>query len=271
MGHLRQEAPVPRFAANLTIAFTEFPVLERFGRAADLGFGHVEMLFPYHYDLDAIERELRRHNQELVLFDTDPGDWDAGERGYLCDPGRTERFQQSIREAIELAQRLGTRRLNALAGKLPAGVSFDQGKATAIENLKRAAPLAERSGIILMSEGLNSFDVPGYFLCSSKLGFELVEAVASPNVLYQYDAYHMQLMEGNLINTVRQHLAQIGHIQIADVPGRNEPGTGEINYPNFFKALDEAGFDGFVGLEFKPSSTTEASLEWLPRAARSGR
>ena len=262
---------MPRFAANLTIAFTEYPVLERFAHAAEQGFTHVEMLFPFHFDLDAVERELRSHDQELVLFDTDPGDWDAGERGYLCDPNRTERFQASIREALELARRLGTRRLNALAGKVPAGVSVEQARATAIENLKRAAPLAEQAGVILMSEGLNSFDVPGYFLCSSKLGFEIVEAVGSPNVLYQYDAYHMQLMEGNLINTVTQHLAQIGHIQIADVPGRNEPGTGEINYPNVFKALDAAGYDGFVGLEFKPSGSTEASLEWLPRAARANR
>jgi len=262
---------MPRFAANLTIAFTEYPVMERFERAAAQGFTHVEMLFPYHFDVDEIERELRRNRLDLVLFDTDPGDWGAGERGYLCHPDRAERFYASIQEAIELARRYGTRCLNALAGKVPPGVSHEEAKRTAIENLKRVAPLAEAAGVMLVSEGLNTFDNPGYFLSNSRLGFEIVEAVGSPHVRYQYDVYHMQLMEGNLINTLRQHMPQIGHIQIADPPGRNEPGTGEINYPNVFAAIDAAGYDGFVGLEFKPSRSTEESLAWLPRAARANR
>ena len=262
---------MPRFAANLTIAFTEFPVMERFERAAALGFTHVEMLFPFHFDVDQIERELRRNRVALVLFDTDPGDWGAGERGYLCDPSRTERFQESVKEAIDVAKRLGTHRLNALAGLVPAGVSFEEARATAIENLRRAAPLAERAGLILMSEGLNTFDVPGYFLSTSRLGFELVEAVGSPSVLFQWDAYHMQLMEGNLINTVKQRVRQIGHIQFADVPGRNQPGTGEINFPNLFRAIDESGYDGYVGIEYKPLGGTEESLGWLPREARANR
>jgi hydroxypyruvate isomerase len=263
---------VPRFAANLTIGFTEYPVLERFERAARIGFTHVEMLFPFHYDIDEIERELRRNQLELVLFDTDPGDWNAGERGYLCHPARMDRFQESIREAIDLAKRLGTRRLNALAGLVPEGVTFEEAKQVAIENLRRAAPLAERADVILMSEGLNRFDVPSYFLTSSKLGFELVDAVGSPNVRYQYDAYHMQLMEGNLINTLRANMAKIGHIQIADVPGRHQPGTGEINFPNLFRAIDEAGYSGYIGCEYTPTDGTEASYDaWLPREQRGNR
>jgi hydroxypyruvate isomerase len=248
-----------KLAANLSLMFAEYDVMDRFKKAADAGFTHVEMLFPFHFDVDEIERELRRNNLELVLFDTDPGDWSGGERGYLCHPDRADRFQQSIKEALELARRYGTRRLNALAGKVPPGVSHDEARRTAIENLRRAAPLAEAAGVVLMSEGLNTFDNPGYFLSTSRLGFELVDAVGSPNVLYQYDVYHMQLMEGNLINTLSSHMRQIGHIQVADAPARNEPGTGEINYDNVFKAIDAAGYDGVIGLEFKPSTTTEES------------
>jgi hydroxypyruvate isomerase len=262
---------MPRFAANLTIAFNEWPVMERFERAAALGFTHVEMLFPFHFDVDEIERELRRNSLELVLFDTDPGDWSGGERGYLCHPDRTERFQESIKEALELARRYGTRRLNALAGKVPSGVSHQEAKRTAIENLKRAAPLAEAAGVVLMSEGLNTFDNPGYFLDNSRLGFEIVDAVGSPSVKFQYDVYHMQLMEGKLVNTKSKNMGKIGHIQIADPPARTEPGTGEINYDTVFKAIDAAGYNGVIGLEFKPSTTTEQSLAWLPRAARSAR
>src|SRR4051812_7908853 len=159
-----EEPAMTRFAANLTMLYTEYPELERFEHAARAGFTHVEMLFPYTFDLDAIEGELRAHKQELVLFDTDPGDWGAGERGFLCDPSRMDRFVESVREACDLAQRLGCPKLNALAGLIPAGVSFAEAKDTAIENLRRAAPIAERAGVLLMSEALNSFDVPGYFL-----------------------------------------------------------------------------------------------------------
>jgi hydroxypyruvate isomerase len=262
---------MPRYAANLTIAFNEYPVLERFERAAELGFTHVEMLFPYQFDVDQVERELKRLNLTMTLFDTEPGDWGAGERGYLCDPARAERFQESIREAIDLAKRLGVPYLNALAGKMPAGVSFDEAKATAIEGLRRAAPLAEKAGVMLMSEGLNTIDNPGYFLSNSTLGFEIVDAVGSPNVTFQYDVYHMQIMEGNLISTIRKNIQKIGYVQIADPPARNEPGTGEINYQNVLAALDAAGFQSYVGLEYKPATTTEASMAWLPREARANR
>lgn len=254
---------MPRFAANLTMLFTELPVLERFRAAREAGFQQVEMLFPFHYDVDAIERELKEHGLELVLFDTDPGDFAGGERGYLCHPGREAQFLQSVRDAIALARRLGTKRLNALAGKVPPGVSFAEARATVVRNLKAAAPIVEDAGIILMSEALNTLETPGYFLDSSRLGFALVAEVGSPNVLFQYDAYHLQIMEGNLISTIRANIGQIGHIQIADVPGRHEPGTGEINYRNVLRAIDEAGYQGFVGLEYRPKTTTLESFGWL--------
>jgi hydroxypyruvate isomerase len=258
-----------RYAANLSLMFAEYDVMERFKKAAQAGFTQVEMLFPFHYDLDQVERELKENGLEMVLFDTDAGDFAGGERGYLCDPARKDRFYESVQEAIQVAKRLGTARLNALAGKIPSGVSVDQARATVVENLKRAAPLAEEAGIILMSEGLNSLQTPGYFLDNSKLGFEIVAEVGSPAVKFQYDVYHMQIMEGNLIETIQKNVAQIGHIQIADVPGRHEPGTGEINYPNVLKAIDEAGYPGPVALEYVPLEGTVAGLDrWLPREQR---
>ena len=261
-----------RYAANLSLMFAEYPEMERFKRAAEAGFTHVEMLFPFHFDLDQIERELKENGQTMILFDTDAGDFAGGDRGYLCHPDKKEQFYQSVKDAIAIAPRLGTKLLNALAGKVPPGVSFEEARATVVENLKRAAPLAEDAGIVLMSEGLNSVQTPGYFLDTSRLGFEIVDEVGSPAVKYQYDVYHMQIMEGNLIDTIRANVARIAHIQIADVPGRHEPGTGEINYPNVLKAIDEAGYEGYVALEYVPSGSTEAGLDaWLPREKRGNR
>jgi len=261
-----------KFAANLSMLYTEVDVLDRFKKAADAGFTHVELLFPYHYDLDAIERALKEYGQTMVLFDTDAGDFAGGERGYLCDPSKKDRFYESVKEAVAIAPRLGTTLLNALAGKPPTGVSYEEARDTCIENLKKAAPLCEDAGIILMSEGLNSIQTPGYFLDNSKLGFEIVDAVGSPAVKYQYDIYHMQMMEGNILDTIKANLAKIGHLQLADVPGRHEPGTGEINYPNVFKAIDAMGYTGYCGLEYVPTGDTEASIDaWLPRDQRAVR
>ena len=258
-----------RYAANLSLMFAEYDVMDRFKKAAEAGFTHVEMLFPFHFDLDQIERELKENGQTMILFDTDAGDFAGGDRGYLCHPDKKEQFYQSVKDAIAIAPRLGTKLLNALAGKVPPGVSFEEARATVVENLKRAAPLAEDAGIVLMSEGLNSVQTPGYFLDNSKLGFEIVDEVGSPAVKFQYDVYHMQIMEGNLIDTIKANLSKIAHIQIADVPGRHEPGTGEINYPNVLKAIDESGYDGYVALEYVPAGGTVEGLDaWLPREQR---
>ncbi len=261
-----------RFAANLSLMFAEVDELQRFRRAAQAGFTHVEMLFPFHFDLDRIRGELQENGLEMVLFDTDAGNFAGGDRGYLCHPGREEDFYQSVRDAIAIAKRLGTTRLNALAGRVPEGVTFDQARATAVQNLQRTAPLAEDAGILLMSEGLNTIANPGYFLDSSKLGFAIVDEVGSPAVKFQYDVFHMQIMEGNLIDTIRRNVSKIGHIQIADNPGRHEPGSGEINYANVLQAIDDSGYEGFVALEYVPAGSTEAGLDaWLPRPKRAAR
>jgi hydroxypyruvate isomerase len=260
-----------KFAANISFMFSEWPALERFKRAADAGFTHVEFLFPEEHDLDELERTVRDSGVEMILFDSDRGDFARGERGYLCHPGQEARFQAGMEDALGVAERLGAHLINPLAGLIPTGVSTDTAKSVAIENLRRVAPKAESAGVTLCIEGLNTNDNPKYLIDSSRVGFEIVDAVDSPAVKFLYDAYHMQIMEGNLTATVTGSLDKIGHIQISDVPGRHEPGSGEINYPNLLSAIDAAGYGGFVSLEYRPANGTLEGLDWLPRESRANR
>jgi hydroxypyruvate isomerase len=260
-----------RYAANLTMLFNEVPFLERFERAAAAGFRAVEFLFVHTVDAAAVERELRRHDLELVLFDPEGGDFAAGDRGYLCDPGRRDHLLRTIEDAVAVARRLGCRRLNVLAGNRPAGVPDAVLRRTVVDNLRRAAPLAREAGITLLVEVLNTWESPRYFLDGLERGLDIVREVGAPNVRFQYDCYHLQRMEGQLIDGLVRNLPWIGHVQIADVPGRHEPGTGEIHYGNVLAALERAGYDGYVGLEYRPSGTTEDSLAWLPREDRGRR
>jgi hydroxypyruvate isomerase len=257
-----------RYAANLTMLFNEVPFLERFQKAAAAGFRAVEFLFLHNVDESAVRAELERHRLELVLFDPEAGDFPAGDRGYLCHPGKTEHLQKTIDDAIAAAGRLGCRRLNVLCGNRVDGASDADLERTVVQNLKAAAPRARAAGITLLIEALNTVESPRYFLDGSRRGLRMVEAVGEPNVRFQYDCYHLQRMEGQLIDGLTRNLPAIGHVQIADVPGRHQPGTGEINYPNVLRALEQAGYDGYVGLEYRPSAGTEDSLGWLPREAR---
>ncbi len=259
-----------RYAANLTLLFTEVPFLERFGRAARAGFRAVEFLFAHTEDIEGIEREIRRYGLEVILFDPEAGDFAAGDRGYLCDPRQRGHGFETIEEAVATAKRLGVRRLNVLAGNRVEGVSDEEHRRTVVENLRRAAPLAESAGITLLIEALNTFEHPRYYLDRSRLGLEIVREVGHANVRFQYDVYHMQRMEGRLTETLLENLPLIGHIQIADVPGRHQPGTGEINFPFLLQALEAAGYEGYVSLEYRPSGRTEESFTWLDPAALSG-
>lgn len=258
-----------KYAANLTLLFTEVPFLERFGRAAAAGFRAVEFLFAHTEDVGGIEREIKQHGVEVVLFDPEAGDFSSGDRGYLCVPSRRDHCLKTIEDAVVTAKQLGVRRLNVLAGNRVEGLSAEDHRRTVVENLRRAAPLAERAGITLLVEALNRFEHPRYYLDHSRLGLEIVREVNHANVRFQYDVYHMQRIEGNLIETLLESLPLIGHIQIADVPGRHEPGTGEINFPFLLQALEGAGYNGYVGLEYRPSGRTEDSFAWLPRNKRS--
>jgi hydroxypyruvate isomerase len=260
-----------RYSANLTMLFNDVPFEERFGRAAAAGFRAVEFLFAHNVDQAMVARELERHGLELVLFDPEAGDFAAGDRGYLCDPGRRDHLLRTVEDAIGTARRLGCTRLNVLAGNRPPGVADAELRGTVVANLRQAAPLARQAGITLLIEALNTWESPRYYLGGARLGLEIVAEVDEPNVRFQFDCYHVQRMEGQLIDGLVKNLARIGHVQIADVPGRHEPGTGEVNYANVLAALEAAGYDGYVGLEYRPSGGTEDSLAWLPRAARGRR
>ena len=259
---------MPRFAANLTMLFTEVPFLERFERAAESGFKAVEFLFPYAFEAQDIKRRLDDHGLTLVLHNLPAGDWDAGERGIACHPDRMAEFRDGVGRAIEFAKVLGVPQLNCLAGKAPRGFPDDAIRDTFVNNLRHASVALGNAGLKLLIEPINTFDIPGFYLNRTAQALSIIDEVGSDNLYVQYDIYHAQRMEGELIATMQKNLARIAHIQLADNPGRNEPGTGEINYDNVFAALDRMGYAGWVGCEYKPATTTEAGLGWLERARR---
>jgi hydroxypyruvate isomerase len=253
---------MPKYAANLSMLFTEAPFLDRFALAAEAGFEAVEFLFPYAFPAHEIRRRLHDHGLQLVLHNLPAGDWDAGERGIACLPDRVAEFRSGVGQAIEYAQALGVPQLNCLVGKTPAGVDDALLRATLVQNLRYAAGELQKTGIKLLVEPINFYDIPGFYLTRSAQTLAVLDEVGSDNVYLQYDIYHMQRMEGELAATMTQHLARIAHIQLADNPGRHEPGTGEINYPFLFAHLEEIGYDGWIGCEYKPATTTQAGLGW---------
>ena len=242
--------------------------MDRFERAAMAGFKAVEFLFPYAYAAKDIQARLDAHQLTLVLHNLPAGDWDAGERGIACLPGREAEFRAGVAKAIEYAQVLGVTQLNCLAGKAPAGVDEAQLRKTFVANLKFAAAELKRAGLRLLIEPINTADIPGFYLNRTVQALEILDEVGADNAFVQYDIYHAQRMEGELAATMQKHLARIGHIQLADNPGRNEPGTGEINYPFLFAHLDRIGYSGWIGCEYKPAAGTEAGLGWRQQLAR---
>jgi hydroxypyruvate isomerase len=259
---------MPRFAANLSMLFTEVPMPERFERAARAGFRAVELQFPYDWPAAELRRRLDDHGLQMVLHNLPAGDWAGGERGIACLPDRVQDFRDGVERAIDCAQTLGVTQLNALAGKAPAGVPRDQVHDTLVANLAHAAARLKSAGMRLLVEPVNPFDVPGFFVERSAQAAALLDEVGADNAFIQYDVYHAQRAEGELAATLKAQLPRIGHVQIADNPGRHEPGSGEIHFPFLFTWLDEIGYDGWVGCEYKPATTTEAGLGWLQRLAR---
>jgi hydroxypyruvate isomerase len=245
--------------------FGEVGFLDRFEAAARTGFTGVEYLFPYEYDAVELRRRLDAHGLTQVLHNLPAGNWSAGERGIACHPNRTAEFASGIDRAIEYAVTLGCPQVNCLAGIVPPGVSTEEARATFIQNLKRAAPTLAAAGVRLLIEPINTRDIPGFFLNRTSQALEIITEVGSNNLLLQYDVYHMQIMEGDLATTLERQISTIGHIQIADPPGRHEPGTGEINYEFLLGHLDRLGYSGWVGLEYKPEGRTEDGLAWMRR------
>lgn len=254
---------MPQFAANLTMLFTEQPFMDRFAAARAAGFKAVEYLFPYAFDKAELAKALRDNGLQQVLHNLPAGDWDAGERGIACHPDRVAEFRDGVGRAIEYARALGCPQVNCLAGKLPAGVSLEAAHATLVSNLGFAAAQLKTAGIKLLIEPINSYDIPGFFLNRTDQAQALIDEVGSDNLYIQYDIYHAQRMEGELAATIQKYLPRIAHIQLADNPGRNEPGTGEINYPFLFRHLDAIGYRGWIGCEYKPKASTTEGLGWM--------
>lgn len=242
--------------------FTEHPFLHRFEHAANAGFEAVEFLFPYGWPAEEIKKRLDNHKLKLVLHNLPAGDWDAGERGIACHPDRVAEFCDGVGKAIDYAKVLGVTQLNCLLGKVPEGVAPDVLRRTVVDNLRFAAARLKAAGLRLLIEPINTFDIPGFYLTGTSQALSLLDEVGFDNAFVQYDIYHMQRMEGELTATLQKQLARIGHVQLADNPGRNEPGTGEINYAYVLAHLDRIGYKGHIGCEYKPATTTEAGLGW---------
>jgi hydroxypyruvate isomerase len=261
---------MPKFSANLTMLFNEVPFLDRFEKAAGAGFKGVEFMFPYEWEKDALAEKMDRYRLQLVLHNLPAGDWAKGERGVACLPERIDEFKKGVTQAIEYAKALKCFQVNCLVGMTPKNVPDQKVRQTLVNNLRFAASAMEKANIHLLVEPVNNIDMPGFYLTHTQQALDLMKEINHPNVWLQYDIYHMQVMEGNLTRSILSNLPKIGHIQLADNPGRHEPGTGEINFPNLIRFIDEAGYNGWIGCEYKPASTTENGLGWLKHYVAKG-
>lgn len=253
---------MPRLCANLTMLFNEVPFMERFGAAARAGFRGVEYLFPYDYGKQQLLEALQKHDLVQVLHNLPAGNWAGGERGIGCHPQRMAEFREGVDLAIEYAVALGCTQVNCLAGIRPNQVDPMDARETFIRNLQYAAPKLQEAGIKLLIEPINTRDIPGFFLNYTQQAADIIKAVGSDNLFIQYDIYHAQIMEGDLARTIETSLKLIPHMQLADNPGRHEPGSGEINFPWLLGHIDRIGYGGWIGCEYKPATTTEAGLGW---------
>jgi hydroxypyruvate isomerase len=254
---------VPRFSANLSFLYQDLPFLDRFDAAARDGFLAVEYMAPYSETPAAIAETLKRNRLTQALFNVPSGDWDGGERGIACLPDRVEDFRAGVGLALEYAAPLGCKRLNALAGLAPQGADPAALTDTLVDNLRWASARCAEAGVALLIEPINTRDIPGFFLSTTAQAEGILDRVGSDNLFIQYDFYHMQVMQGDLVPTFARLQRRIAHVQVADTPGRHEPGTGEINYPFVFAELDRLGYGGWVGCEYKPKAGTSAGLGWM--------
>jgi hydroxypyruvate isomerase len=261
-----------RFSLNVSILFTEVPLLERFARARDAGFDAVELWWPRGEDLAAVRAAIEDSGVDVVVLNFDAGDMPAGDRGLISDPDRRDEFRANVPVALELAEAVGCTKLNALAGHELPGLERSAQLELALDNVRFAADAARAQGAEVLIEAVNTYENGPYLLSRTQSASDFARSVRRDNVRLQYDAYHMQRMEGDLTATIERHLGEIAHVQIADSPGRGRPGTGEINFDFVLRRLAELGYDGHVGLEYKaPAGDTEGSLEWLPRELRGSR
>jgi hydroxypyruvate isomerase len=256
---------VLQFAANLSMMFNEVPFLDRFAAARRAGFDAVEYLFPYEFPPNEIRKRLDDNGLKQALFNMPPGDWAAGERGIACVPGREQAFRDSVRRALEYAEALGCKTVHCMAGLVPAGVSFTTAGALYANNLAIAAEQAHAAGVKLAIEPINHRDMPGFFLHTQEQGAAFVEAIGRDRVGLQFDIYHCQITEGDITKRLEAFIDIIAHIQVADVPDRHEPGTGEIGWEFVFRRIDELGYRGSIGCEYRPAGDTVSGLAWRKR------
>ena len=261
---------MPRLAANLTMLFGEHEFLDRFEGAARAGFRGVEFLFPYAYQPQALKERLQANGLEQVLHNLPAGNWAAGERGIACLPDRVDEFKAGVTQAITYATALGCARVNCLAGIAPPSLDPAVARDTFVQNLRYAAPLLDAAGIALLIEPINTRDIPGFFLSGTQQAMEIVDAVGSDNLWLQYDIYHMQIMEGDVAAAIERLLPRIAHLQLADVPGRHEPGTGSIDFPSLLAEIDRLGYAGWIGCEYVPQALTIDGLAWAAPYLLSG-
>jgi hydroxypyruvate isomerase len=256
---------MPKLAANLTMLFGEVPFLERFEAAARAGFTGVEYLFPYDYGAQDLRARLDAHGLTPVLHNLPGGNWAAGERGIACLPDRVDEFKAGVDRAIEYASALECPRVNCLAGILPPAVSQADALETFIRNVGYAGARLKSAGIRLLIEPINTTDIPGFFLTGTRQAAGVIEAAGSDNVFIQFDIYHMTIMQEDVAATIAQYLPRIAHMQLADVPGRHEPGTGNIDYDHLLPLIDRAGYTGWIGCEYKPKADTIGGLGWAAK------
>jgi hydroxypyruvate isomerase len=255
-----------RLAANLSMMFSDLPFLDRFDAAAERGFRGVEYLFPYDAAATAIRERLDRHGLAQVLFNLPAGDWARGERGIAGLPGRVEEFRRGVDNALRYARATGCRKLHAMPGRVPAGVDRERCLSIFVDNLIFAADAAAADGVDILIEPINTrVDIPGYLLDRTDLALAILARAGRPNIRLQFDIYHVQIMEGDLARSIERLLPHIGHMQLADNPGRNEPGTGEIRYEWLLDRIEDLGYTGWIGCEYKPRSPTVAGLSWAAR------
>ncbi len=253
-----------KLAANLTFLFTELPFMDRFDAARKAGFNYVEFMFPYEFDQEEISRQLEKNNLKLILFNLPAGNWAEGDRGIAVDPARKDEFRKGVKAAIDSVQRFGVNQVNCLVGKAPEKISHDMLKQNLIDNLNYAAEELNKHNAKLLIEPINRYDIPGFYLNTTEQVINLISEINHSNVYLQYDIYHAEREKENHIAILKNHMDKIAHIQIADNPGRNQPGTGEIDYKSIFKELEQ-NYNGFVAMEYKPDPDTETSLEWVSK------
>jgi hydroxypyruvate isomerase len=256
---------MPRFSANLSFLYPDLPFPDRFAAAANDGFKAVEYRGPYAHPAEQVAGWLAANGLQQALFNAPAGNWDKGERGIACHPNRVDEFRKGIDTAIRYARVLACPKVNVLAGITPKDVAPEDVEATFVANLQYAAPLFAEAEVMLVIEAINTRDIPGFWLTTSRQAERVLDEVGSDNLFIQYDIYHMQVMQGDLIPTYERLRHRIGHIQVADSPGRHQPGTGEINYDFVFAELDRLGYDGWVGCEYRPKSGKGADIGWMER------